>query len=83
LVEIATLTQQDFVELQRPMTGFTLEKYISSMGKFNKKYKGKLILDITFLAKYLKNEKAIEKLKEIINRIKPEEYFFRDAQRKI
>lgn len=73
--ETAALTEKDFVKLQRPITGFTLEDYISNMEKFNKEYKGKFILDVTFLAKYLEDGEAIEKLKEIVNRIKPKELF--------
>jgi wyosine [tRNA(Phe)-imidazoG37] synthetase (radical SAM superfamily) len=73
--ELAALTEQDFIKFQRPMEGFTLKAYISNMEKFNNIYRGKFILDITFLKKYLNDDEAIEKLKEIIKRIKPEELF--------
>lgn len=73
--ETAALTEQDFVKFQRPMKGFLLKNYIENMERFNKRFRGKFILDITMLGIYSKNEGAIEKLKEIINRIKPEEYF--------
>ncbi|MDV3428844.1 MAG: radical SAM protein [Bacillota bacterium] len=73
--ETTALTEQDFVKFQRPMKGFTLEDYIENMERFNKQFGGKFILDITILGLYSKNEGAIDKLKEIINRIKPEEYF--------
>lgn len=73
--EIAALTEEDFLKLQRPMEGYTLEDYIRNMERFNKGYKGRFILAVTVLGTYLNNEGAADKLREIINRIKPEEYF--------
>ncbi|MCR4943900.1 MAG: radical SAM protein [Clostridium sp.] len=70
--EIKTITEEDFKRIQRPIEGYTLEEYISNMIEFNKQYEGKFIFEVTIVKGYNDDEKSIEKLKDIINEIKPD-----------
>ncbi|SFU35547.1 Wyosine [tRNA(Phe)-imidazoG37] synthetase, radical SAM superfamily [Clostridium sp. DSM 8431] len=70
--EIKTITEEDFKRIQRPIEGYTLEEYISNMIEFNKQYEGKFIFEVTIVKGYNDDEKTIEKLKDIINEIKPD-----------
>jgi len=71
--EIKVITEEDFQKVQRPIEGYTLEEYISNMALFNKQYKGKFIFEVTIIKGYNDDEESIEKIKDIIKRITPEE----------
>ena len=68
--EIKVITEQHFQKVQRPIEGYTLDKYISNMALFNKQYKGKFIFEITIIKGYNDNEKSVNELKDIITKIK-------------
>lgn len=70
--EIKTITEEDFKKIQRPIEGYTLEQYISNMIVFNKQYKGKFIFEVTIVKGYNDDEKSVEKIKDIINKIQPD-----------
>lgn len=70
--EIKVITEEQFQKVQRPIQGYTLEKYISNMALFNKQYKGKFIFEITIINGYNDDENSIQKLKNIINEINPD-----------
>ena len=70
--EIKVITEKDFQKVQRPVDGYTLDKYISNMVEFNKQYKGRFIFEITIVKGYNDDEKSIEKLKDIIKEISPD-----------
>ena len=71
--EIKAITEEDFKKLQRPIEGYTLEDYIENMVSFNKQYNGKFIFEITIIKKYNDDEESIQKIKDIIKRINPDE----------
>lgn len=71
--EIKVITEEDFQKVQRPMEGYTLEEYISNMISFNKQYKGKFIFEITIIKGYNDDDESIEKIKNIIKEISPNE----------
>lgn len=71
--EIKVITEKDFQKVQRPVDGYTLEEYISNMVTFNKQYKGRFIFEITIVKGYNDDEKSVEKLKNIIREISPDE----------
>lgn len=73
LGEIKVITENDFQKAQRPVDGYTLEEYISNMVAFNKQYKGRFIFEITIVKGYNDDEKSVEKLKNIIREISPDE----------
>lgn len=54
--EIKVITEEHFQKVQRPIEGYTLDKYISNMALFNKQYKGKFIFEITIIKGYNDNE---------------------------
>ncbi len=69
--EIKVITEEDFQKIQRPIEGYTLEDYVSSMVYFNKQYKGKFIFEITIIKGYNDDEESIRKIKNIIEEIAP------------
>lgn len=70
--EIKVITEEDFQRIQRPIEGYTLDKYISNMVSFNKQYTGKFIFEVTIIKGYNEDDKSIEKLKNIIKKISPD-----------
>lgn len=71
--ELAVTSEEHFQKIQRPLQGYTFEKYVSNMKSFNKQYNGKFIIDVTILKNYSDSTEDVEKFKEIIKRIKPDE----------
>lgn len=72
LGEIKVITEEDFRKAQRPIDGYTMEKYILNMVSFNKQYNGKFIFEVTIIKGYNDDEKSVQKLKEIITEITPD-----------
>lgn len=70
--EIKVITEEDFQKVQRPIDGYTLEKYINNMISFNKQYKGRFIFEVTIIKGYNDDEESVEKLKEVIKQISPD-----------
>lgn len=70
--EIKVITEDDFQKVQRPIDGYTLEKYINNMISFNKQYKGRFIFDVTIIKGYNDDDESVEKLKEVIRQISPD-----------
>lgn len=70
--ELKVITQEDFLKVQRPITEYTLEEYISNMVSFQKQFKGKFILEITIIKGYNDDEASIQKLKSVIRDISPD-----------
>lgn len=50
-----------------------MEDYIENMVSFNKQYNGKFIFEITIIKKYNEDEESIQKIKDVIKRINPDE----------
>jgi wyosine [tRNA(Phe)-imidazoG37] synthetase (radical SAM superfamily) len=71
LGEVKVITEEDFRKVQRPIDGYTLEKYISNMVSFNKQYNGKFIFEVTIIKGYNDDEKSVQQLKGIIEEIYP------------
>ena len=71
--ELKVLEEEDFQKVQRPISGYTIEEYISNMIEFNKQYKGKFIFEITIIKGYNDDQESIAKLKAIIKQLQPEE----------
>lgn len=70
--EIKVITEEHFQKIQRPIEGYTLDKYISNVALFNKQYNGKFIFEITIIKGYNDDEKSINELKDIITKINPD-----------
>ena len=71
--EIKVVTEEDFQKVQRPIEGYSLNEYISSMQHFKSQYAGKFILEVTIIKGYNDDDKSVERLKEIIAQIAPSE----------
>ena len=70
--EIKVITEEDFQKVQRPIDGYTLEKYINNMISFNKQYKGRFRFEVTIIKGYNDDEESVKKLKEVIKQISPD-----------
>ena len=70
--ERAAVTEADFHKLQRPLSFYSLEEYITNMIEFNQQYDGDFILDITMLKGYNDDQDSLERMKAIIARISPD-----------
>lgn len=70
--EIKVITEEDFQKIQRPIDGYTLEKYINNMISFNKQYKGRFIFEVAIIKGYNDDEESVKKLKEVIKQISPD-----------
>lgn len=70
--EIKVITEEDFQKIQRPIDGYTLEKYINNMISFNKQYKGRFIFEVTIIKGYNDDKESVKKLKEVIKQISPD-----------
>ncbi|MSS64153.1 radical SAM protein [Velocimicrobium porci] len=70
--ELKVITEEDFQKLQRPMEGYTLEKYISNMVAFNKQYKGIFIFEVTIVKGYNDDKDSVAKIENVIKAINPE-----------
>jgi wyosine [tRNA(Phe)-imidazoG37] synthetase (radical SAM superfamily) len=71
--EIKAISEEDFQKIQRPIEGYTLKEYISNMISFNKQFEGKFILEVTIIKGYNDTEESINKIKNIINKLSPDE----------
>lgn len=69
--EIKVITEQDFQKVQRPISGYTLNEYISNMISFNKQYLGSFIFEVTIIKGYNDDERSIDEIKDIIKKICP------------
>lgn len=74
--ELAITSEKKFQKIERPLAGYSLKEYISNMKKFNDQYNGKFILDITVLKNISDTDEDIEKFREFIGIINPNEVFF-------
>lgn len=70
--ELKVITEEAFQKVQRPIPGYTLEDYIANMVKFRKQYSGKFIFEITIIRGYNDDEASVQKLKDIIRKVSPD-----------
>jgi len=69
--EIKCATETSFQKYQRPLTGYTLDKYISNMAVFKKQYPGEFTLIVTVLKGCNDDNESISRIKEAFNQISP------------
>ncbi len=69
--EIKVINETHFQKVQRPIEGYTLEEYVSNMAYFSKQFNGKFILEITIIKGYNDDDKSVNIIKDIINKISP------------
>ncbi len=70
--EIKTVKDIDFQKFQRPVENYSIDRLIQNMAEFNKQYKGKFILNITILNTLNNDEESLNKIRNAINKIKPD-----------
>ena len=64
--------QEAFKKINRPAPGILVQDYIQGMIDLRKEYKGKIWLEILFLKDYNDSEDELKRLKEAIEKIKPD-----------
>lgn len=71
--EVKCTSENSFLKYQRPVEGYTLDKYIENMVTFKKQFKGKFTLIVTILRGYNDDDQSINWLQETINKISPDD----------
>lgn len=71
--ELKTINNEDFYKYQRPIENYNIETLINNMANFKKQYEGKFILEVTILNNINNDNESLEKLKDAINKINPDE----------
>lgn len=64
--------QEAFVKINRPAAGIVLQDYIQGIIDLRKEYRGKIWLEVLFLKGYNDSEDELIRLKEAIEKIKPD-----------
>lgn len=64
--------QEAFKKINRPAPGISLQDYIQGLIDLRKEYQGKIWLEVLFLKGYNDSEKELIRLKEAIEKIKPD-----------
>jgi wyosine [tRNA(Phe)-imidazoG37] synthetase (radical SAM superfamily) len=64
--------QEAFVKINRPAAGISLQDYIQGIIDLRKEYEGKIWLEVLFLKGYNDSEDELIRLKEAIEKIKPD-----------
>lgn len=72
LPSLDAITPALFEYINRPVPSLGIEKIISGLIQFRKQYRGQIWLEILFCRGVNDGKKEIEKLKEVIERIKPD-----------
>ncbi|MBN1898673.1 MAG: radical SAM protein [Spirochaetes bacterium] len=65
-------TQAVFEKVNKPCKGLKINKIISALAKFKKKFTGRLWLEILFVKDINDSQREIEKLKKAVERIRPD-----------
>ena len=73
--ELVVVNDKDFQKLQRPIEGFTIQKYIESMTEFSKNFGGKFIIAVNILKSYNDSPEKLKELKKILNKINPDSLY--------
>lgn len=70
--EIHGITEASFQKLQRPMEGYTLEKYWSNMIRFREVYDGRLTIAVAIIKDENDDPESLERIGEFLNELKPD-----------
>ncbi|MEN1761382.1 radical SAM protein [Anoxynatronum sibiricum] len=71
LGEMKVVTNETFHKVQRPPQDYSLDTYIANMAAFNRQFSGTFMLEITLLKGYNDDDASVDKLKEVIQVIRP------------
>jgi len=71
--EVKCASNNSFLKYQRPVEGYTLDKYIENMVTFKKQFKGKFNLIVTILRGCNDDDQSINWINETIQRISPDD----------
>lgn len=69
--EIKIVNEEKFQKAQRPINGYTVEKYVENMISFSKQFIGNFIFEVTIIKNYSDDKESINYIKEIIEKINP------------
>lgn len=72
LPSLDAATEETFIKINRPAAELTLTKYLEGLITFSKEFKGKIWLEVFILPGYNDSENELTKLKETIEKIKPD-----------
>ncbi len=72
VAEIKAARNEDFLKLQRPVSGYSLKQYVEHLVSFRKQYPGKLLFEVTIVGKYNDDDQSVEWLKKTVASIAPD-----------
>jgi wyosine [tRNA(Phe)-imidazoG37] synthetase (radical SAM superfamily) len=72
LPSLDAVSSEVFMRINRPRSGFNVEKVIEGMVKFRKVYKGQIWLEILFCKGVNDSKEELLKMKKVVDRIQPD-----------
>ena len=72
LPSLDAVTSELFMRINRPRSGFSVEKVIEGMVEFRKVYKGQIWLEILFCKGVNDSQEELSKMKKVVDRIQPD-----------
>ncbi|NWG01584.1 MAG: radical SAM protein [Syntrophaceae bacterium] len=72
LPSLDAVSQEVFVKINRPRSGFPIEKVIEGLVAFREIYKGQIWLEILFCKGVNDSKEELMRMKETVNRIRPD-----------
>ena len=72
LPSLDAVTPEVFTKINRPCSGFSVEKVIEGMVEFRKVYKGQIWLEILFCKGVNDGKEELLRMKEVVDRIQPD-----------
>lgn len=73
LPSLDAVLPETFLKVNRPLEGFSIEKVIEGLEEFRKIYEGKIWLEILFCKGVNDSRDELDKMKEVVARIKPDQ----------
>jgi wyosine [tRNA(Phe)-imidazoG37] synthetase (radical SAM superfamily) len=72
LPSLDAVSQEVFMRINRPRSGFSIEKVIEGMVGFRKVYKGQIWLEILFCKDVNDSKEELMRMKKVVDRIQPD-----------
>ena len=72
LPSLDAVSSEIFMRINRPRSGFSVEKVIEGMVEFRKVYKGQIWLEILFCKGVNDSQEELSKMKKVVDRIQPD-----------
>jgi len=72
LPSLDAVSQEVFMEINRPRSGFSIKKVIEGMVEFRKLYRGQIWLEILFCRGFNDGKEELMRMKKVVDRVQPD-----------